>query len=225
MRSIHPALRATATVALVAALCAGLAGTAQAGGSKSKKPVKPGTLTTTSTYLTASGIRSVHDTVCPTVAEYTKCANLTVTVSDQGSTGYTATSAPASGSVSYNSSVPQTSAGWSRTVSHEVGGHHDAWNELVAKVGTTQAWTDYYDLDYFGELWAEARYKAVKGTTKDVSRSQGKEVWLDCVGPNAHGYPGNYLSGLGLAEGSEQTTFCQGASTVMSDAITKVRPS
>ena len=90
------------------------------------------------------------------------------------------------------------SADWAQTVSHEIGGHHDAWNELVAKVGTAQAWTDYYDLDYFGKLWAEGRYKAVEGTARTFTLSEGKELYLDCVGPVAHGYPGNYLSNRGV---------------------------
>ena len=59
-------------------------------------------------------------------------------------------------------------------MAHEVGGHHDAWNEIVAKVGTGQAWTDYYDLDYFGEKWAEARYQALKGTARDFTLTGGQ---------------------------------------------------
>ena len=104
-----------------------------------------------------------------------------------------------------------SSANWAQTVSHEVGGHHDAWHELVAKVGATQAWTDYYDLDYFGKIWAEGRYKAVEGTARNFTLSEGKELYLDCVGPVSHGYPGNYLTNRGVTGTTAQTTFCQGA--------------
>ncbi len=54
----------------------------------------------------------------------------------------------------YNAYYVLSDATWAQTVSHELGGHHDAWHELVAKVGASQAWTDYYDLDYFAERWA-----------------------------------------------------------------------
>lgn len=228
MRSINPALRATATVAIVAALSAGIAGTAQAGGKG-----KPGgtttitttTTTSTSTALSASAIKAVHDRVCPQVVDYTTCAGITVTVSDFGATSWSASSSPANKTVSYNSHYQMSDAGWAQTVSHEIGGHHDAWNELVTKAGVTQAWTDYYDLDYFGQQWAQARYVAVKGTTRAFTLTEGKEVYLDCVGPVAHGYPGNYLTNRGVMGTSQQTQFCQGASTVTSDALTKVRPS
>ena len=228
MRSINHAHRAAAVLAVVVALTAGLAGTAQA--AKGNKGGKPGTgstttTTTTTTTPTASGIKSIHDSVCPAVSDYVPCAELAVTVSNLGATGWTASSGPANGTTSYNSYYTLSSSSWAQTVSHEVGGHHDAWRELVAKVGTGQAWTDYYDLDYFGEIWAEARYKAVKGTVRDFTRSEGKELYLDCVGPVRHGYPGNYLTNRGIASGDPQRTFCSGADTVMSDALTKVRPS
>lgn len=223
MRSINHAHRAAAVLAVVVALSAGVAGTAQA--AKGGKGGKPGSgSTTTTTTPTASGIKSIHDSVCVTVSDYVPCAGLTVTVSDFGATGWTASSGPANGTTSYNSYYTLSSSSWAQTVSHEVGGHHDAWREIVAKVGTTQAWTDYYDLDYFGEVWAEARYKAVKGTARDFSRTEGKELYLDCVGPVAHGYPGNYLTNRGIASGDPQRTFCSGADTVMSDALTKARP-
>lgn len=223
MRSITHAHRAAAALAVVLALTAGLAGTAQ--GAKGGKPgTGTVTLTTTTTALSASGIKSVHDTVCPAVVEYTPCSALSVTVANYGQTGWSASSGPANGTVQYNSYYAMSSASWAQTVSHEVGGHHDAWREIVAKAGETQAWTDYYDLDYFGELWAEARYKAVKGTTRDFTRSEGKETYLDCAGPVAHGYTGNYISRWGVSGLDAQKVFCQGAATVMSDALTKVRP-
>ena len=224
MRSITHAHRAAAALAVVLTLTAGLAGTAQA--AKGGKP-KPGgtvtTTTTTTTALSASGIKSVHDSICPTVEEYTNCSALSATASNYGQTGWTASSGPANGTVQYNAYYAMGSAQWAQTVSHEVGGHHDAWNEIVYKVGLTKAWTDYYDLDYFGELWAEARYKATKGTVRDFTRSEGKETYLDCVGPVAHKYTGNYLSMWGISA-TLQPTFCLGADTVMSDALTKVRP-
>lgn len=223
MRSINPALRATATIAIVAALSAGLAGTAQAG---KGKPGGGGTTitTTTTTALSASAIKAVHDRVCPTVVDYTTCASITVTVADFGATGWSATSSPANKTVNYNSRVQMSDASWAQTVSHEIGGHHDAWNELVARAGLTQAWVDYYDLDYFGKQWAQARYLAVRGTTRTFTLSEGKESYLDCVGPVSHGYPGNYLTNRGIIGTSAQNSFCQGAATVMSDSLTKVRP-
>ena len=52
----------------------------------------------------------------------------------------------------------------------------------------------------------------------------GKDPYRDCVGPVSHGYSGNHLTNRGVSGASAQTTFCQGAATVMSDAISKVRP-
>jgi hypothetical protein len=223
VRSITHA-RTAAVLAVVVALTAGIAGTAQA--AKGGKPGTGGTtsITTPTTTTTPEGIKAVHDSVCPAVAEYTSCSSLAVTVSAAGLVGWTASSGPAAGTITYNSSYAMSSASWAQTVAHEVGGHHDAWREIVAKVGEAQAWTDYYDLDYFGELWAEGRYKAIKGTVRDFTRSDGKEAYLDCVGPVAHGYPGNYLTSWGFAAGAAQQSFCQGAATVMSDSLTKVRP-
>jgi hypothetical protein len=175
--------------------------------------------------LTEAQIRATHDTVCPQVVEYTACASITVTVANMGATGWTGSAGPAARTVTYNSYYSLTQAQWSAVVSHEMGGHHDAWNELVAKVGPSQAWIDYYDLDYFGELWAEGRYLALKGTTRDLSRVQGKEVYLDCAGPVAHGYTGGYLSGLGFSTLTQQQQFCIGSAQVFTDATTKVRPS
>jgi hypothetical protein len=225
VRSIPPAHRAVAVLAAVVALTAGVAGSAQAAkGGKGGKP--PATTTITTTTTSAAGIKSVHDSVCPTVGEYTPCAGLSVTVAAFGAVGWTASSGPAAGTVEYNSSQSHSTSTWAAVVAHEVGGHHDAWRELVAKVGTTQAWTDYYDLDYFGEVWAEARYLALKGTARDFTRSEGKETYLDCAGPVDHGArQGFYLSRWGFSAGTAQQTFCQGSATVMTNALTKVRPS
>jgi len=225
VRSINPALRATATVAIVAAFSAGIVGTAQAGVQAKGKPGGGTTVVvTTTTSLSASAIKAVHDRICPTVVDYSTCAGITVTVADFGATSWTASSSPANKTVSYNSHFQMSDAQWAQTVSHEIGGHHDAWNEQVAKVGLTQAWTDYYDLDYFGQQWAQARYLAVKGTTRSFTLTEGKELYLDCVGPVSHGYAGNYLTNRGVTGITTQTQFCQGAATVMSDALTKVRP-
>jgi hypothetical protein len=203
-----------------------MATTAQAATATKGKPGGGGTTTTviTTTGLSAAGIKSVHDLTCPAVAEYTSCAGLKVTVADLGSTGWSGNSSPANGTTSYNAHVQMSSSSWAQTVSHEIGGHHDAWNELVAKVGLTKAWTDYYDLDYFGKIWAEARFRAVKGTTRTFTLSEGKESYLDCAGPVSHGYPGNYLTNRGVIGTTAQTSFCQGAATVMSDAVSKARP-
>jgi hypothetical protein len=222
VRSITPAHRAVAVLATVVALTAGVAGSAQA--AKGGQGGKPPATTTITTTTSAAGIKSVHDSVCPTVGEYTPCAGLSVTVAAFGAVGWTASSGPASGTVEYNSSQNHSTATWAAVVAHEVGGHHDAWRELVAKVGTTQAWTDYYDLDYYGKIWAEARFKAVKGTVRTFTLSEGKESYLDCAGPVSHGYPGNYLTNRGIIGTTAQASFCQGAATVMSDAVSKVRP-
>lgn len=216
MRSITHAHRTAAVLAVAVVLTAGLAGTAQAG----KGGKGPSSTTTTTT----ASPKSVHDSVCDPVSEYVTCSGIAVTVSNFGATGWTASSGPANGTVSYNSYYTLSSSSWAQTVSHEIGGHHDAWREIVAKVGSTQAWTDYYDLDYFGERWAEARYKALKGTVRDYTLAEGKEGYLDCVGPVAHGYPGNYLSRWGFSAGTAQAQFCTGAGQVMTDALTKVRP-
>ena len=221
MRSSHPALKATAVVAIAAALSAGMATTAQAG--KTSKG-KPATTTVTTTVSTSTTIANAQAATCGTVADYTSCAALQVTITNQGATGYAGNSSPATSAITYNSYYAGTQADWSNVVAHEVGGHIDAWNELVAKVGTSQAWTDYYDLDYFGKLWAEGQWKAVKGTVRTFTLSEGKEAYLDCAGPVAHGFQGNYLYQWGFTTATVQKSFCTGSSAVMTNALTKVRP-
>jgi hypothetical protein len=221
VRSSHPALKATVVVAIAAALSAGMATTAQAG--KTSKG-KPGSTTVTATTSTTTTIANAQAATCGTVADYTSCTALKVTIANQGATGYAGNSSPATSAITYNSYYAGTQADWSNVVAHEVGGHIDAWNELVAKVGTTQAWTDYYDLDYFGKLWAEGQWKAVKGTARTFTLSEGKEAYLDCAGPVAHGFQGNYLYQWGFTTATVQKSFCTGSSAVMTNALTKVRP-
>ena len=224
MRSSHPALKATAVVAIAAALSAGMATTAQAGKTPKGKPGSTTVTTTVSTTTTATTIANAQAATCATVADYTSCAALTVTIANQGATGYAGNSSPATSAITYNSYYAGTQADWSNVVAHEVGGHIDAWNELVAKVGTTQAWTDYYDLDYFGALWAAGQWKAVKGTSRTFTQSEGKEAYLDCAGPVAHGFQGNYLYQWGFTTATVQKSFCTGSSAVLTNALTQVRP-
>lgn len=203
MRAVHVALVAIVTASLAAP-------SASAGRVKPPKVTRPPSITTS----TAVDIRSVHNNVCPQVVEYASCSSITVTVAAYGLTGWTARSGPAAGTVEYNSSYTMTASGWAQTVSHEVGGHHDAWAELVARVGVSQAWLDWPDLGRFGEPWAEGRFAAI-GAPRDLSLTEGKEIYLDCAGPVAHGYPGNYLTNRGV---TDQPLFCRGYETVMSNA-------
>lgn len=224
MRSFIPARRGAAVLAALALISVGASATAQA--AKPVKPTKSGTViwsSTTTAPASATTVRDIHTATCPKVMEYSTCGSMSVTIDNFGSTGWNGSASPANNAVKYNTYYGSSS--WANVVAHEVGGHVDAWNEIVAKVGAAQAWTDYYDLDYFGELWAEARYRTLKGTTRDLTRTQGKEVYLDCVGPVAHGYTGGYVGGLGFSTLSAQQSFCTGSGAVMSDALTKVRPS
>jgi hypothetical protein len=226
VRSFIPARRGAAVLAALALISVGAAGTAQAakGGGK---PTKGGTViwssSTSTTTASATTVRDIHTTTCPKVMEYTSCGSMSVTIDNFGATGWNGSASPANNAVKYNTYYGSTS--WANVVAHEAGGHVDAWNEIVAKVGAAQAWTDYYDLDYFGELWAEARYHTLKGTAIDLSRTRGKEIYLDCVGPVAHGYTGGYVGSLAGGTLAGQQSFCSGSGTVMSDALTKVRPS
>ena len=229
MRSTIPARRSAATLAVLLAFTAGAAGTAHAakGGKGPKGPTTTTTTPTTTTPTTTVNISEVHAATCSKVMEYTSCGSMNVSITNAGATGWIGSASPANNAVTYNSYYSSSSAAtWANVVSHEAGGHVDAWNEIVAKVGTTQAWTDYYDLDYFGEAWAEGRYKALKGTTRDFTRTEGKETYLDCAGPVAHGYVGHYLTMWGFSGLTAQQGFCaSGTAQVMSDALTKVRPS
>lgn len=208
MRAVSVALGAV----LVASLAAPSA-VAHHGKGKHAQP-KPAPVTSTST-----DIRGIHNDTCPTVTQYATCSSITVTVAAFGFTGWTAQSGPAAGTVDYNSTYTLSAASWAQTVAHEVGGHHDAWAELVTKVGTSQAWTDWGDLGRFGEPWAESRFTAL-GQPRDLTTHEGKEIYLDCAGPVTHGYPGNYLTNRGVTIMADQRTFCQGHDTVMHQAVT-----
>lgn len=234
MRFTLPARRSAALTAALLITTVGIAGTAQAapGGNGNPKGTTTTTPTTTSptpttTTTTTASVADIHATTCPKVMEYTSCGAMGVTIADAGATGWIGKSSPASNAVSYNTYYSSSSAAtWANVVAHEAGGHVDAWNEIVAKVGAGQAWTDYYDLDYFGEAWAEGRYRAITGTSRDFTRVEGKETYLDCVGPVAHGYLGHYLNRWGQTTLAAQQSFCSsGTAAVMSDALTKVRPS
>ena len=208
--------------ALAGALLAGATALLLVGDADAARRVQPREPEPTPTA--SRTILEIHHRTCPEVVEYTDCAAVTVEVADFGATGWTGSSGPAAGVVRYNSYYVLSDASWAQTVSHELGGHHDAWHELVAKVGVTQAWTDYYDLDYFAERWAEARWVTVTGTRRDLTMQTAKEVYLDCAGPVSHGYRGNYLSNRGVATTTRQAAFCRGHQKVMADAIARARP-
>jgi hypothetical protein len=181
----------------------------------------PSTSPTAPTSTTVD-VLSIHNQKCPAVSEYVTCSALIVTAEDFGQTGWTGSSGPAAGTVKYNTYYTMSTSNWEQTVSHEVGGHHDAWAEVSAR--GVDPWADYYDLDYFGELWMEARYLDFKGTARDFTRTEGKEMYLDCAGPVRYGYRGNYLYNRSIAT-AEQPAFCAGHEVVMTDSLTKVRPS
>lgn len=226
MRSSASA-RTAAALAVGVLITAGVAGAAEAakggnggGGKGGGKPPK-GTTTTTTTGTSA--IQAAHTDVCPRVSEYTSCSALSVTIKDFGNVGWAGYAHPANHAIDYNSYFNASQAAWSNVVAHEVGGHLDAWNEIVARVGTTQAWTDYYDIDAFAVPWATARWSATKGSTRSFSTGEAKEAYLDCAGPVTHGYQGNYLYMWGLGTTSQQQTFCKGHANVLEDALTKSR--
>jgi hypothetical protein len=222
VRSITPA-RTAAALAVAVLLSAGIAGSADAakggGGTKGGgKPPKGGT-TSTSTLTGASAVAAAYADVCPKVARYTDCAAVTRNITDFGGTGWVGYAHPADEAVDFNTYYTYSQASWSNVVAHEVGGHVDAWNELVAKVGAAQAWTDYYQLDTYAQPWVTARWSATQGSTRSFSTSQAKEAYLDCRGAVAHGYRGDYLYTWGIAAGTAQQTFCTGYTTVMDQAL------
>ncbi len=219
--------RATAALAVGVLITAGVAGAAEAakggnggGGKGGGKPPKGSTTTTTTG---TSAIQAAHADVCPRVSEYTSCSALTVTIKDFGNVGWAGWAHPANDAIDYNSYFNVSQAAWSNVVAHEVGGHLDVWNEIVARVGTAQAWTDYYDLDAFAVPWAAARWTATKGTTRTFSTGEAKEAFIDCAGPVAHAYQANYLYSWGLTTATQQQTFCKGYSNVLEDALTTSR--
>ncbi len=223
MRSTVPA-RTTATLAVAVLLAAGLAGSADAakggngngGGKGGGKPPKSSTSTSLSG---ASAVQAAYADVCPTVAAYTSCSALSVTIDNFGGTGWTGYAHPANGAVDFNTYYSYSQSSWNNVVAHEVGGHIDAWNEIVATVGVTQAWTDYYELDTVAQPWVAARWQATQGTSRSFTTSQAKEAYLDCRGPVSHGYRGDYLYVWGIPAGSAQRTFCTGYADVMAKAL------
>lgn len=164
---------------------------------------------------TAATAGDTHNRVCPQVVEHITCPTLTVTAAPLGTSYGVAWSKPSAGEVTYNTTYDLTGQQWSELVAHEVGGHHDVWAELVVKVGTAQAWTDYYDIDRLAVPWIEARHVAVKGTPRTYTQTEAKEGFLDCAGPVAHGYFGHYLGSFGIGD---QRMFCQGWEAVMGEA-------
>lgn len=229
MRSSASA-RAAAALAVTVLITAGVAGAADAakggnggGGKGGGKPPKNTTTTTTTTTTGTSAIQAAHTDVCPKVSEYTSCGALAVTIKDFGNVGWAGYAHPANGSIDYNSYFNASQSAWSNVVAHEVGGHLDTWNEIVARVGATQAWTDYYDIDAFAVPWATARWSAVKGTSRSFSTGDAKEAYLDCAGPVTHGYQGNYLYTWGLSTTAQQQSFCTGHKNVLEQALTLSR--
>ena len=158
----------------------------------------------TSPTVTKS-VLQIHNEVCPQVVEYTNCSSLTVVIDNFGATGWNGSAHPSSGTVRYNTYY--SNSNWAQVVSHEVGGHIDAWNEIVAKVGVSQAWTDYYDLDKYAVQWLYRHTGTTYGTTR------AKEMYLDCAGPVEHGYWGNYV-------GSLASKVCPDHEVVMQQALT-----
>ena len=153
----------------------------------------------------SKSVLETHNEVCPQVSEYTNCSTLRVEIANYGATGWNGSASPANGLVRYNTYYANSN--WAQVVSHEVGGHVDAWNEIVAKVGVSQAWVDYYDLDHFAVQWLYGH----TGTTYSTTRA--KEMYLDCAGPVAHGYWGNYV-------GSLASKVCPDHESVMQMALT-----
>lgn len=152
-----------------------------------------------------------HNKVCPKVTEYLDCRSVTVEVADFGATGWSASSGPAAGTVKYNTHY--SGQPWADVVAHEMGGHHDVWAELVARVGVSQAWTDYYDIDRLAEPWLEAKLGY------DTTAFYGKEVVLDCEGPVRHGYVGQYLKWRFGVQATEQPAFCSGYRDIIEAAV------
>lgn len=143
---------------------------------------RPSSSLSSSDALSASEIRRVHDQVCPGVVEFTDCASLTVLVDDYGYTGWSARTVPSLRTVYYNSTYSLSGSRWSHVVAHEVGGHQDAWNELVFLVSVDQAWVDYYDLEPLAQAWL------YRHLGRQFTLSVSREIWFDCVGPVEHGY-------------------------------------
>ena len=197
MRSSNPALRATAVVAVLAALTAGTATTAQAG--KTIEGQSPAAARHDHDhYRYDRSARPLSHQVGPRLGlPDRRRVHVLLRPQRHGRR----TPAPQAGPpprVAGRPRRPRTTRTTrmssfqlerrrSRTRSAGTTTPGTSWSPRSAPA---QAWTDYYDLDYFGEIWAEGRYKAVEGTARTFTLTEGKELYLDCVGPVAHGYPG-----------------------------------
>lgn len=213
-RLVLALLFAIVVVALLAT--APVADAARGGGKGSGKGPKTTSLTGT------AAIQYAHDTVCPKVVEYAECSTISVNIAyfDASWAGW---SHPADNAIDYNSRFDASVDAWSNVVAHEVGGHIDVWQEIVAKVGVTQAWTDYYDIDVFAQPWAAAQWQSVTGNTRAFTSSDAKEAFIDCAGPNAHGYQANYLYSWGLYSSESRNLFCAGYEQVLDRALVESR--
>ena len=84
-------------------------------------------------------------------------------------------------------------------------------------------------LDAESVQWLEQHLAKYPGTVLAVTHDR---YFLDHVAEwiaevdrgRVHGYQGNYLYSWGMTTASSQQSFCQGASGVMTDALTKSRP-
>lgn len=200
------------TTVLAFGLTAAATGTGNGNGNgRSPKP-KP-----TATLTGAALVKSVHDSLCPVVMDYPSCLTMTVTIADSGPTGYTGSSGPANNTVEYNTYYTLSEQGWRNVVAHEVGGHVDTWNELVARAGVSQAWIDYYDINQAAKPWMEKRWFDTFGTERVFTTGESKEMWLDCAGPVKYGYRGAYLYNRGIVD---QAAFCRDHASVLESVLT-----
>lgn len=178
------------------------------------KPAKGGT-TTTAILATQDELLALHNATCPNVAQYADCAALVVRFVNVNASwaGY---AHPAENYIEYNTQFlgKASNAWWTNTISHEVGGHVDTWAELVSKVGTTKAWSDYYDIDKYAEPFFETKLGV------DLTPQAAKEMYLDCQGAVRNGYLGGYLYGVyGKQALSDQQTVCKGYRAVFDQAV------
>lgn len=171
--------------------------------------------TSTSTITSISDLLALHTTLCPKVTTATNCSTLRVETPNRTDVTWTGYAHPAEGYVEYNTRYLGTysASSWSNVIAHEVGGHMDTWNELVAKVGPSKAWTDYYDIDKLAEPFFEPRLGI------DLTPQIAKEVYLDCQGTVRNGYIGAYLYNRGKRTLTEQQTVCSGYRTIFDQAV------
>ena len=170
--------------------------------------------TSSTTVATAAELVTLHNSLCPQVSMYVDCSNIRV-VTGYYDTTWAGFSHPADGYVEYNTKyLGISSASWSNVISHEIGGHMDTWAELVSKVGTARAWTDYYDIDTYAQPYFETKLGV------SLTKSAAKEVYLDCQGAVRNGYIGGYLYNYyGRTSLAAQQDACKGYRTVFDQAI------